>query len=211
MDNKLIELISDLLEAETVQTVKEMISEGIDPLNILEDARSAMANIGKRFESGEYCIQELIISGDIFREVLDITKPFLTRNGGSKKSGKVLIGAVAGNIHEIGKDVVALMIKVNGFDVLDIGIDVPADTFVEKIKEFKPQVVGLSGFLTLAVDSMKKTIETIENTGLRDSVKIMIGGGLIDDEARKYVGADAYGKDAMAAVMFCKKWIADLP
>jgi len=211
MDNHLIELMSNLLEEETIRTVNEKISQGIDPLDILDDARSAMINVGKRFESGEYFIPELIMAGEILRDVSEIVKPFLVKNDKSEISGKVLIGAVAGDIHDIGKDIVVFMIEANGFDVIDIGIDVPADTFVEKIKEFKPRVVGLSGFLTLAIDSMKETIEAIEHAGLRDTIKIMIGGGPIDDEVRKYVGADAYGKDAVAAVGLCKKWIKDIP
>ena len=99
------------------------------------------------------------------------------------------------------------MLDVSGFEVLDIGIDVPVEVFVQKVKEFGPQVVGLSGFLTLAFDSMKKTVEAIQASGLRDSVKIMIGGGQMDDEVRKYAGADAFGKDAIAAVNLCKQWI----
>jgi 5-methyltetrahydrofolate--homocysteine methyltransferase len=99
------------------------------------------------------------------------------------------------------------MLDVSGYDVLDIGIDVPVQTFIDKIKEFQPQVVGLSGFLTLAFDSMKKTIEAIEKEGLRDKLKIMIGGGQIDETVKQYVGADAYGKDAVAGVQLCKQWI----
>jgi methanogenic corrinoid protein MtbC1 len=211
MDNQLIELMSDLLESETIKTVREKILQGIDPLDILDYARSAMTNVGKRFESGEYSIPELVMAGDILRDVSDVLKPFLAKNGAVKKSGKVLLGTVAGDVHDIGKDIVAFMIEANGFDVLDIGIDVSTNTFVEKIKDFKPQVVGLSGFLTRAIDSMKKTIEAIEYAGLRDTIKIMIGGGLIDDEVRKYVRADAYGKDVMAAVGLCKQWINEGP
>jgi 5-methyltetrahydrofolate--homocysteine methyltransferase len=118
-----------------------------------------------------------------------------------------LIGTVAGDIHDIGKNIVTFMLDVSGYNVLDIGIDVPVPVFVEKIKEFQPQVVGLSGFLTLAFDSMKKTIEALEQAGLRDGLKIMIGGGQMDDEVRKYVHADAYGKDAVAAVNLCRQWI----
>ncbi len=114
---------------------------------------------------------------------------------------------MAGDIHDIGKDIVTFMLDVSGFDVLDIGIDVPVQTFLEKIKEFQPQVVGLSGFLTLAFDSMKKTVEAIEKEGLRDKIKIMIGGGQMDETVKAYVGADAYGKDAVAGVQLCKQWI----
>jgi 5-methyltetrahydrofolate--homocysteine methyltransferase len=117
------------------------------------------------------------------------------------------LSAIAGDIHDIGKDIVTFMLDVSGYGVLDIGIDVPVHVFVEKIREFQPQVVGLSGFLTLAFDSMKKTVETLKESGLRDNLKIMIDGGQIDDEVRKYVRADAYGKDAVVAVNLCRQWI----
>ena len=119
----------------------------------------------------------------------------------------MLIGTVAGDIHDIGKDIVTFMVDVSGYEVLDLGIDVPVEVFVEKVREFKPQVVGLSGFLTLAFDAMKKTVEALDAAGLRKGVKIMIGGGQMDDEVCKYVHADAYGKDAVAAVNLCRQWI----
>jgi methanogenic corrinoid protein MtbC1 len=208
MNDKLINLMADMMEDETLALVKELIASGTNPMDILDDARSAMEVVGKRFETGEYFIPDLMMAGEILRGISDIVRPLLEGGGGaSSKKGKVLIGTVAGDIHDIGKDIVTFMVDVSGYDVLDIGIDVPVETFVEKIKEFKPQVVGLSGFLTLAFDSMKKTVEALEQAGLRDSLKIMIGGGQMDDEVRKYVRADAYGKDAIAAVNLCRQWI----
>ena len=115
---------------------------------------------------------------------------------------------MAGDIHDIGKDIVVFMLDINGFEVFDLGVDVPAEKFVESIKETGVSIVALSGFLTLAFDAMKKTVEAIEGVGLRDKVKIMIGGGQIDDEIRKYFGADAYGRDAMAGVSTAKEWLA---
>lgn len=207
MDAKLIEMMADLKEDEVLALVKGKIAGGGDPMGILDDARSAMELVGKRFESSEYFIPDLMMAGEILREISDIVKPLLKESSGSAKKGKVLIGTVAGDIHDIGKDIVTFMLDVSGFEVLDIGIDVPVEVFVQKVKEFGPQVVGLSGFLTLAFDSMKKTVEAIQVAGLRDSVKIMIGGGQMDDEVRKYAGADAFGKDAIAAVNLCKQWI----
>jgi methanogenic corrinoid protein MtbC1 len=207
MNDKLISNMADLMEDETIAMVKELVSSGTDPMSILDDASSAMALVGKRFETGEYFIPDLMMAGEILKGISDIVKPLLEKEGPAKKKGKVLIGTVAGDIHDIGTDIVQFMLDVSGYDVLNIGIDVPVPTFVEKIKEFKPVVVGLSGFLTLAFDSMKKTVEAIEEAGLRKDVKIMIGGGQMDDEIRKYVKADAYGKDAMAAVTLCNGWI----
>jgi methanogenic corrinoid protein MtbC1 len=148
------------------------------------------------------------MAGEILKQVSEIVKPYMEQGQSSAKKGKVLIGTVAGDIHDIGTDIVTFMLDVSGYDVLNIGVDVPVPVFVEKIREFKPQVVGLSGFLTLAFDSMKKTVEAIEEAGLRDGLKIMIGGGQIDDEVKKYVKADAYGKDAVAAVTLCDQWLA---
>ncbi len=207
MNEILINLMADLQEEETLALVNTLIKEGANPLDILSDARSAMEIVGKRFETSEYFIPDLMMAGEILKGISDIVKPLLQGNDASARKGKVLIGTVAGDIHDIGKDIVTFMLDVSGYDVLDIGIDVPIQVFVDKIKEFQPSVVGLSGFLTLAFDSMKKTVEALEKAGLRDNLKIMIGGGQMDDEVRKYVRADAYGKDAVAAVNLCKQWI----
>ncbi|HNS77389.1 MAG TPA: cobalamin-dependent protein [Syntrophorhabdus sp.] len=207
MNETLINLMADLQEEETLAMVNTMIKEGVNPMDILSDARSAMEIVGNRFETSEYFIPDLMMAGEIMKGISDIVKPLLQSDDASAKKGKVLIGTVAGDIHDIGKDIVTFMLDVSGYDVLDIGIDVPVQTFVDKIREFQPSVVGLSGFLTLAFDSMKKTVEAIEKAGLRDNLKIMIGGGQMDDEVRKYVRADAYGKDAVAAVNLCKQWI----
>lgn len=207
MNDKLVHLMADLKEKETIAMVKERIKEGADPMEILDAARSAMELVGRRFESGEYFIPDLFMAGEMMKGISEIVKPLLKKGDTSTKKGKVLIGTVAGDIHDIGKDIVTFMLDVSGYDILDLGIDVPVNMFVEKTREFQPQVVGLSGFLTLAFDSMKKTVEALEQAGLRDKVKIMIGGGQMDDEVRKYARADAYGKDAVAAVNLCRQWI----
>ena len=207
MNDKLVNLMADLNEDETIALVKDLIKQGTDPLSILDDARLAMEAVGKRFEKCEYFIPDLMMAGEILKGISDIVKPLLTGGQAAQKKGKVLIGTVAGDIHDIGKDIVTFTLDVSGYDVMDIGIDVPVDVFVEKIKGFGPQVVGLSGFLTLAFDSMKKTVEALETAGIRDKMKIMIGGGQMDDEIKKYVKADAYGKDAIAAVNLCREWI----
>jgi len=207
MGDKLIHLIADLKENEALAMVNEKIDEGADPVSLLDDTRRAMEMVGKRFESGDYFLPDLIMAGAIIEEISKIVKPHLLKRRTETKKGKVIIGTVAGDIHDIGKDIVVFMLDVNGYDVVDLGIDVPIDTFVSKLKEVKPQVVGLSGFLTLAFDSMKNTVEAIEKAGLRQGLKVMIGGGQIDEEVQRYVNADAYGKDAVAAVNLCRQWI----
>jgi 5-methyltetrahydrofolate--homocysteine methyltransferase len=207
MNQTLVNLMADLKEEETLDLVHELIQKKTNPMDILDDARSAMEVVGKRFETGEYFIPDLLMAGEILKGISDIVKPLLEKGPSGTKKGRVMIGTVAGDIHDIGKDIVTFMLDVNGYEVLDLGIDVPVPVFVEKTKAFKPEVVGLSGFLTLAFDSMKKTVEALEQAGLRNTLKIMIGGGQMDEEVRKYAGADAYGKDALAAVALCKKWI----
>jgi len=207
MKNRLADLMADLKEDETIALVKDLVKQGTNPVGILDDARAAMETVGKRFENCEYFIPDLMMAGEILKDISGIVKPLMASGQTVTKKGKVLIGTVAGDIHDIGKDIVTFMLDVSGYNVLDVGIDVPVETFVQKIRDFQPQVVGLSGFLTLAFDSMKNTVRGLREAGLRDNVKIMIGGGQIDDEVRRYAEADAYGKDAVAAVNLCKQWI----
>jgi methanogenic corrinoid protein MtbC1 len=200
--------LSDLKEEEVIKIVEERLKAKEDPLRILDDARKGMEIVGKRFASSEYFIPDLVYSGEILKSVTEMVKPKLTKGEETRKLGKIVFGTVAGDIHDIGKDIVVFMLDVNGFEVYDLGVDVPAQKFVEKIKETGAPVVGLSGFLALAFDSMKQTVEAIKAAGLRDKVKIMIGGGQISEEVRKYTGADGYGMDAMAGVSMAKKWSA---
>jgi trimethylamine corrinoid protein len=207
MAGDLATLLADLQEDEALKVTKERLAKGDNPLKILEDSRKGMEMVGKRFSSGEYFIPDLIYSGEILKEISDIVKPKLTGSLQTKKLGKFLLATVAGDIHDIGKDIVAFMMDISGFEVIDLGIDVPKDKIVEAIKANKPQIVGLSGFLTLAFDSMKETIDAIKAAGVRNNVKIMIGGGQIDEEVKRYTGADAFRPDAVSAVTLAKEWI----
>ncbi len=207
MAENLINSMANLKEEEALRIAKERLAKGDDPMKILEDSRSAMEVVGKRFASGEYFIPDLIYSGEILKQITQMVKPRLTKQAEEKRLGKVVLGTVAGDIHDIGLNIVDFMLDTNGFEVYNLGVDQPSKAFVDKIRETDADTVGLSGFLTLAFDSMKETVNAIKAAGLRDKVKIMIGGGQMDDEVRKYTGADAYGQDAMAAVVLAKKWI----
>ena len=207
MSEQLVNYIAEMQEEEALALAKELLDAGTPPTQILDDCRAAMTIVGKRFEEGQYFIPELILAGEMLKSISAEVKPRMAGGHDVKKGARVLVGTVAGDIHDIGKDIVVFMLDVNGFEVLDLGIDVPVQTFVDKIREFKPQVVALSGFLTLAYDSMKETVAAIKAAGLRDSVKIMIGGGQMDDQVAAYAKADAYGKDAMAAVNLSKGWV----
>jgi 5-methyltetrahydrofolate--homocysteine methyltransferase len=208
MSGDFVNLLADLKEDEVLKQVKERIAKKEDPLQILEDARKGMEIVGKRFAAGEYFLPELVFSGELLREVTDLVKPHLAGSGAKvKKIGKVVIGTVAGDIHDIGLNIVDFMLDVNGFEVTNLGVDVPAEKFVKAMQDTKAPVLGLSGFLTPAFDAMKETVEAMERAGLRKNIKVMIGGGQMDDEVRKYAKADAFGKDAMAAVALAQKWI----
>jgi len=207
MSGELVKLLSDLKEPEALKFVESALARGTDPTALLEEAREGMNIVGKRFADQEYFIPDLMFSGEILKGIVKILEPHLKKSEKAKRLGKVVIGTVAGDIHNIGKDLVVFMLDVSGFEVMDLGIDVPARKFVDAIKESGSKIVGLSGFLTLAFDSMKETVEAIRKAGLRDNVKIMIGGGQIDELVTKYTGADAYGRDAMAAVNLAKGWI----
>ena len=208
MKEQLVTLIADMEEDAAIKLAQEMIDSGVDPNEVLDAGREAMTIVGKRYEEQEYFLPELIIAGDMLRAIGDIAKPKLAaQRAGTPAAGKVVIGTVAGDIHDLGKDVVSFMLDVNHFEVVDLGVDVPAETFVQKVAEVKPDVVGMSGFLTMAYEQMKKTVDALSEAGLRDGVKIMIGGAIMDDAAAKFIGADAYGADASVAVRLCKDWI----
>lgn len=212
MSEDLVKAMFEIREDEAIRLVNEAIEKGEDPLNILKDCQEAMNIVGERYESGEYYLPELIMSGEILQTISNILKPVMqTKNSGeeSTKKGRIVLGTVRGDIHDIGKDIVGFMLDVNGFEVHDLGVDVPEEKFVEKVKEVKPQIVALSGFLTLAYDSMKSTVEALKKAGLRDGVKIMIGGGQMTEMVKEHVTADAFGMDAVAAVRLAKQWIPE--
>lgn len=209
MVEDLVSALADLKEDEALRIVGDRLSAGDDPLGILGDVGRATEIIGKRFADGEYFISELVYSGEILKGIADLVKPRISKME-VKSLGKVVIGTVAGDIHNIGKDIVAMMLSANGFEVFDLGVDVPTNRFVEKLKETGAPIVGLSGLLTTSFESMKQTIEAIEVAGLRDKVKIMIGGGLVNEDVRKYTDADGYGKDVMTGVSLAREWARGL-
>ncbi|MDP6179940.1 MAG: cobalamin-dependent protein [Desulfatiglandales bacterium] len=207
MSGELMKLLSDLKESEALKFVEKALGEGVDPMDLLGEAKEGMNIVGQRFSTEEYFIPDLVFAGEVLKSIVKILEPHLKEGEEEERLGKVIVGTVAGDIHDIGKDLVVFMLDVNGFEVLDLGIDVPVQKFVDTIKESGSKVVGLSGFLTLAFQSMKDTVDAINDAGLRNGVKIMVGGGQIDEQVRGFTGADAYGKDAMAAVSLTKEWM----
>ena len=209
-ESALVTAIADLEEEQALSLVRSYLAEGMAPQTVLNLAQAAMQQVGSRFEKGEYFLPALVLAGEMLAEIAGIVKPLMAQGvKGAETAARptVLIGTVEGDLHDIGKNIVIFMLDVNGFDVVDLGINVPVKTFVEQVQEHKPVVIGLSGFLTLAFDAMKDTIKAIESAGLRQGRKIMIGGGQVDETVRSYCGADAFGRDAMAAVNLCKEWV----
>ena len=204
MSQELIDAITDMREEDALKITNDLLDSGVSPLDILNACKAAMDVIGKRFETGEAFIPELILAGEMMTAVSDVIRPRMAEEATSEKLGKVVFGTVEGDIHDIAKDIVVFMLDLNGFEVTDLGVDVPPAKFVEAVKETGATIVGLSGFLTLAYDPMKETVAAHKEAGL--DVKIMIGGGQIDEQIREYTGADAYGRDAMSAVALAKEW-----
>ena len=209
-EQQLVDWLADMNEDDALALAKEMLlEEGGSPLRVLELCRAAMDIVGKRFEEGEYFLPELVLAGEMLETIGAIAKPLIKQGPGgeTKRLGRVLIGTVHGDLHDIGKNIVSFMLDINDFEVKDIGIDVPVAKFIEEINAYQPDVVGLSGFLTLAFDSMKETIDAFEAAGMRNKFKIMIGGGQIDETVRAYTGADAFGVNAVEAVNLCRNWM----
>lgn len=205
MHQELIDAITEMNEEDALAIAGRLLDQGASPLDVLEDCKAAMAIVGKRFEDGDCFIPELIFAGDILSQIAAQVKPRMAASGvAQERIGKVVIGTVQGDIHDIAKDIVASMLDINGFEVLDLGVDVAPERFVEAARESGATIVGLSGFLTLAYEPMKDTVAQLR--ALDPGIHVMIGGGQMDEQVREYTGADAYGKDAMAAIALARGW-----
>ncbi len=205
MHQELIDAITEMNEEDAVAIAERLLDGGASPVEVLDDCKAAMEVVGKRFEAGDCFIPELIFAGDILSQIADRVKPRMQESGQVQtKIGKVVIGTVQGDIHDIAKDIVAFMLDINGFEVTDLGVDVAPERFVEVARESGAKIVGLSGFLTLAYEPMKETVAQLR--ALDPGIHVMIGGGQMDNKVRDYTGADAYGKDAMAAIALAKSW-----
>ena len=208
MANELVKAIVAMDEKEALTITNKLLEQGVDAKSILADCQAAMEEVGVMFEKGEYFLPELIMGGEVVKQITEIIKPSLVGDQDQgKKKGKVLFGTVFGDIHDIGKDIVIFMLETNNYEVVDLGVDVPIEKFVEMIKSEKPDIIGMSGFLTKTFDAMKETIARIKEAGLRDQVKIMIGGGTVTEDVVDYAGADAFGETAMDAVTLANHWM----
>jgi len=199
---ELINSFANLEEEKTLNLVKELLKTQ-DPMVIIEACRKATTIIGEKFERGEYFLSELVFAGEIFKKVMELVLPRLKKR--AKPIGTIVLGTVQGDIHDIGKNIFKVFAEASGFKVIDLGVDVPPEKFVEAVKKYNPDIVGLSGLLTLAFESMKKTVEALKHAGLRENVKVIIGGGRVNENVKEYVGADAWADNASKGVRLCKE------
>jgi 5-methyltetrahydrofolate--homocysteine methyltransferase len=205
----LINAIVEMREEDALALTKNYLDQGADPMQVFDGYKEALGVIGKRFEEGTYFVPELIMAGEMMKTASDLIKPLITAKEGeqSGKIGKFLLGTVEGDIHDIGKDIVHMLLDINGFEVRDLGVDVPATRFWDEYKDFQPDIIGMSGLLTLAYEAMKRVVDGLKEMGVRDQVRVIIGGGQVDQHAGKYVGADAWVTDAVAGVKYALEWV----
>jgi trimethylamine corrinoid protein len=195
-------------EEAAVGVANRVIAEGLNPLEIISDGfAKGMITVGDLFAKEEYALPEVLLSAGAMQDAMDLLDPHIPRQDVKKKMGVVVIGTVQGDIHEIGKRIVGTMLEVYGFEVHDLGADVPIETFIEKAKELKADIVATSALMTTTMTRQKKLEEALKEAGIRDSVKTMVGGAAVTKEWADLIGADGYGQDVTDAVEAAKQLV----
>jgi len=189
---------------EVEELVQRAIEEGVDLHRLIQEGMiEAMDVVGKRFAEGLIFVPEMLVSAVTMKKGLELIKPLLKGDG--KSSGRVVMATVKGDLHDIGKNLVIMMLEGAGFQVTDLGVDIDVDTLIQKVEELRPQVLGLSALLTTTMPEMARVIKALEAGGLREKVKVMVGGAPVDQKFADQIGADGYGKDAAQAVELTRK------
>ncbi|MBM3176297.1 MAG: cobalamin-binding protein [Chloroflexi bacterium] len=205
--SELANALANLEEDKVRQLVQQRMNPNADALSVVDELRKGMDIVGERYKSKEYFLSELIISGEMFKESMAVIEPRLKAGKKGEPLGKMVLGTVKGDIHNIGKDIVATLLTAAGFEVYDLGIDVPPEKFVEKLNQTDSTILGMSGLLTPAFESMKETVKAVEAAGLRNRVKVIIGGGIVTEQVGRYVGADAFTDDASEGLEMCRRFV----
>jgi methanogenic corrinoid protein MtbC1 len=203
---KLITAIADLQEETTLALVRHRLDVNDDPLLIMEDCKEGMRQVGVRYERNEYFLAGLIMAGEIFRQVMELLQPVVERQVSGQASGRILLGTVEGDIHDLGKNIVNMLLSCHSFAVHDLGVDVSPTTFAEQAAQVQPHLVGLSGLLTIAYDAMHETVTLLRTQGYQGP--IIIGGGQLNEKVCQYVGADHWSTDAVTGVELCQRLIS---
>ncbi len=204
MKDDLINAITELDEEEALALVREKVKNGVTPLKIVEQCRLGVEQVGKRYSDEVYYLSDLIMSEEIFRGVMEILEPYFSDTG-LKNGVKVVIGTIEDDIHDLGKNIIVSLLRSEGFEVYDLGVDVKPEQFIQKIIETGATILGISVVLTFSINYVKKLIKLLEETGLRRDVKIIIGGYPVNEMIREYTGADYFEKDAKKAVKLIKR------
>jgi 5-methyltetrahydrofolate--homocysteine methyltransferase len=210
MSRILERIATAILEGDTeaiAKLVKKALDDGMPATEIMDNGLLVgMAEVGVRFKAGDMFVPEVLMSAEAMQAGTSLIRPLLLASG-SKQGGKVVLGTVKGDLHDIGKNLVAMMCEGSGFEVVDIGFNAEPEKFVDAVKKHQPQVVGMSAMLTTTMRAMGYTIKALEEAGLRDQVKIMVGGAPVDAEFAKRIGADGYGSNAPAGADLAKKFV----
>jgi len=203
----LIAHVSNLDELEVLTLVEERVAGGYDPLEIIEDCQEGLRQVGELYEQQHYFLAGLIMAGEIFREVMEIVQPSIEEKFTGNETGTILLGTVKGDIHDIGKNNLSMLLTCYGFSVHDLGVDVPPSEFLLQAIALKPDIIGLSGLLTSSYEAMKETIAMIQRSGnpAITSLPVVIGGNQLNEQVCQYVGADYWVNDAMTGVRLCQQ------
>lgn len=209
MDQNISEIFQNLKIGEIERIIKQELNQGKDPYYLVKECSEEMERVGKKFENGDYFLAELLISAKMFEKAMGIISPYLKEKWGAsqKKIGKIVLGTPKGDVHDLGKNIFSLLANVAGFEVIDLGIDVPPQKFLDIIKQELPEIVGMSALITTTYQSMKEVVDLLKQNGLRDNLKIIIGGGATGEETRRYIGADAQTLDAVEGVRICRGFV----
>ena len=199
---RISDAMGNIDKATVLGLIEKHLKNGLDPLKIIDELREGLEMVGDKFEKGEYFLLNLIYAAEVFKDAAALLMPKLQESQkGVKRRAKVLIGTVQGDIHDIGKNIVIALLDARGYEVTDLGVDVPPERFVDKIRELKPPVVGMSGLLTASIDSMNTTVKAIADGGFRRDVRVIIGGGIVGEEwTHGKVEADAVTRSAVEGV-----------
>ena len=208
-NSQLAQLVADLDEDAVLDVVRQRIDAGGDPMTIINECNDGMREVGQRYEDGDYFVAGLIMSGEIFREVVELVQPLIPAESANSAAARVLVGTVAGDIHDIGKNIFGMLLTCHGFEVVDLGVDVPPEVFVAKVIEIQPDIIGLSGLITASFETMRETVSLLRAAMQKNELQIpiIIGGSMVDEQVREYVNADHWMSDAMGGVRLCEDLI----
>ena len=206
MSEALAEALANFKRDYVLETVKNRLENGEDPMRLVQELQKGMSLVGEKFDKGDYFLSELMMSADLFARAMKLVEPRLEKTA-QETVGKIVMGTPKGDIHDIGKNIFSTVAKGAGFEVHDLGVDVPVERFLEAIEEIEPQILGFSVLITTAFEPMKEVVDSLVEKGLRERIKVIVGGGVTTETVLRYVGADGQTIDALEGLKLCKKFV----